>query len=217
MRKSDNNKNPNSSSSKPLKIEDLKSAMEITKRAMESLSQKTRVLPKVDKNGFSECPFAEDLYAEQEKALAHAIACLNNLRGYTPLIEEKINQWRHNLHRLRADGLNIKGAEARQEYRGAMFGATHQYQTAVQEKKELLELISLAGNTIAEARTKKYPGKKPEKKNCPALSFFNGDSSPYPAPTLLGVKGKAPSPDLTRNKELTDLISLGPLSRKPFQ
>ena len=216
---------------KTLHVKDLKSAMAALEGDLEHLRQKFKVLPKVEEDGSSECPFAEDLYAAKEEAVAKVTDRLQKMRGYLPLIEREISRCTKNRNTLNSDRQKLHDENAREQYQFALHAQQYQYQKAVDQKKALLELIRRAEQLLKHANAKQYQGKKPEKRFRPPLAANGplnstamvapdsgppaGLDSPSPSVTLTQLTSPIPPPQsgLPR-RELGNLLALGPLSGK---
>ena len=163
-----------------LHINDLKSAMAYFESTLEHLQQKSKVLPNVEKDGSSKCLFAEDLYADKEEAVLKVTDRLRKIRGYLPLIDREIARCTKNLNTISSDQQKLHDENAREQYKSALHAQQYQYQKAIDQKKLLLELIEHAEQMLKQANTKKYPGKKPEKRIRPLQDVFSPLIPPAP-------------------------------------
>ena len=181
-------------------------------------------LPIVAENGNSECPFAEDLYAEKDEKAEEVKRFLDQISCYVPLLEKKIEEKIRHLNILTIDSKNINYEKAVEGYHEAEEMAKVHIEEAKREKRELLDLIERAKQLLKEAEEKKYPGKKPEKHL--RFSSFPGagpsEATPRASPgiqlgggTPTSLSAPEPSPFGPRliSPGIDSLISLGPLSR----
>jgi len=76
---------------------DIEEYMPAAKRHIDETLTATRQLPKVDEDGFSECPFAEQLYAKKEEAVTGAEHCLQKFYEYRDWIDEQLEKCQENL------------------------------------------------------------------------------------------------------------------------
>jgi len=129
---------------KALHVKDLKSAMAALEGDLEHLQQKYKVLPKVEEDGSSECPFAEDLYAAKEEAVEKVNDRLQEVRGYLPVIEREIARCSKNLNTISSDQQKLHDENAKEKYQNALHAKQHQYGKAVDQRKALLEMIKRA-------------------------------------------------------------------------
>ena len=198
----------------PVSLERLDSSMQSLRSALDKLKSKTDVLPLVEKDGSSECPFAEDLYADKEEALENAEKCLQGARGYLPLLDREITRCSRNLSTISADKGNLHDENAKDQYQSALEAQKRIYQKKVESKKELLKLLQQAEQLLSKARAKNYPGKKPEKQFRPPLPAWGGMTPVGTVSQPLEYKPAPVSRPVLAPNELNNLVSLGPLSRK---
>ena len=69
-------------------------------------------LPYVDENGSSECPWAEDLYAQKEELEAELTFEVEKLRYYMPELEKRVSRCEKNLQRIEADSARLNTEQA---------------------------------------------------------------------------------------------------------
>lgn len=194
-----------------LNIKDLDSAMDSFRSELEHLSKRIDILPRVEKDGSSECHFAEDLYADKEEAAEKVAQRLRDIKGYMPLAEREIARCSHNLSTISSDKGRLRDDEAITQYQDALHAQQYHYQKAVERRKALQELIQQAEQLLSKANTKKYPGKKPEKRFRPPVGLLGGLPSPGASMAApISISPAFDRPSLPRS-ELGDLLSLGPL------
>lgn len=198
----------------PQKLERLSSTLKGAEESLEKLRTRTRTLPKVKKDGSSECPFAEDLYAQKEEAAKAAQRRLEELRELLRLIENKIARCRANMTRVSRDKGSLNSKEARSQYQRAKEAQEFHYRKAVDQKKAVLELIKQIEQAAREADQKKYPGKEPRRRkhHYPPLGYGGVETSPPPVQPYTGSRFQ-PRSNPT-GSGLAPLLSLGPLGRR---
>ena len=199
-----------------LSLDQLQSVMASTEKSLDDLNHKNRILPKVEKDGSSECPFAEDLYADKEEAAQKLTKRLQELRSFLPQIDEKIARFKSNLNRIDNDGKAISYDKAKDEYHSAKRAQESKYNKALQQKKDVLELLKKGKEMLKKANAKKYPGKKPKKAFRPPPILPKGVLPPIDIPNSLYPGKKIDSSVTSPKTGLDDLISIGPLTRRPF-
>ena len=189
--------------------------MEAAEKSLKNLSNKVRVLPKVGKDGSSECPFAEKLYDQKDQAIKAAEKLVRELRDLLKPLDEKISRCKGNLARVSSDMGAIQSDEAKSEYQSAKRAQEFQYRRVIEQKKALLELLNKAEQMLKKARAKKYPAEKSKKSSSPSADvLLEAVKSPFsPAAPFLGSLPRLPNPLL--KTEIPDLVSLGPLTRRP--
>ena len=190
-----------------LTLRDVNSSERYMSKLLDTLETKTNVLPKVDEKGNSECPFAEDLYAQKEQAVEKVAEHIEKLRRLLGILEEELARLRANLARVQADARSLHLESAKERYLSAKQGLEHHIQKNLERRKELLELIAHAEEMLRLAQTKKWPLGRPEERmrfpvisSGPERGFRSGVASSAPASS---------GPSLRR--EVDSLYSLGPL------
>lgn len=197
---------------KSLEMRDVNSMISHMPKLLEELKSKIDILPNVDKEGRSECPFAEDLYFEKEEVVEKVAAELRKLRKCIPVVDEEISTRRKSLATIRADARSLRLVKAREEYIHAEEGQVFQIKEKTKLRERLIDLISQTEDMLKLAQTKKWPlGEPQEKLRPPALSGGPvglgsiGSLSPPPSTAV------PPGPSL--KSELDSLISLGPIGK----
>ena len=165
-------------------IEKSKSDIEKLKRAME-------LLPKVADDGDSECPFAEQLYAEKEEALEKANASLKQLDEYRQWVEDEIGKCKNDLTVITAHQEQLHKDQPRRHYSEAEAKVAATLKHLAKVKEEIAELFEQMQESIQQASQKQYPHKIPEK--YPYFSASNNSST------------------CELDSELDDMIQQGPL------
>lgn len=146
-----------------LSLKDVDSFIHYMNGLLEELTSKVRVLPKVDQEGNSECPFAEELYAQKDECMEKVERESHKLQHYLVLVEEEIARCRANLERISADASSLTLKEPKERYAVAKRSQESQYNSAVRQRKALLDLIFKTEEVLALARSKSFPGRKPPK------------------------------------------------------
>ena len=200
-----------------LRVKDVSSFMNYMAGLLETLATKINVLPTVDEEGNSECPFAEDLYAAKEEAVTKVSEELNKASHYIGLLDQEVARLHGNLARISADASSLNSAEAKERYLYAKRSLEQHIEKNLKQREELMDLISKAEKLLGLARSKKFPGKEPRKKfhAPPALGAGPIGSG------ATGMQGKPsltpPSPRPSFETEVDSLISLGPIGKKATQ
>jgi len=176
---------------------------------LNELDSKTRQLPKVDEQGKSECPFAEELYADKEEALANVERESGRLEEYLDWVEQEIERCQRNLDRIRFDRNGLDLDEAREQYEAALESQQHELNTFIHQKKRLNDLMIRKNQLLTKAQDKRHtwPLVKPKQKD-----HFNPEAvlNAVLANRSGNYHGRAPGkPGF--NRELNGLMELGPL------
>jgi hypothetical protein len=178
-----------------LTLRDVDSAVNHMYSLLNTLETKTNLCPRVDEKGNSECPFAEDLYAQKEEALEEVRAQLEMLQILLELVEEELASLRANLTKVESDSGALHSENAKKMYLSAQQGLEQHIQKNLDRKKQILDLISLAKEMLRLAHEKRWPLGKPERHALsppvtPSSSFNSG---------------------LSLRREVDGLLSLGPI------
>lgn len=197
-----------------LDLKDIDSYMNSLGKLLETLRSKINELPKVDDKGRSECPFAENLYAQKEQAASNLIEKLKKASRYLALLEQEISRLRHNLAQIQSDTGALHLADAKKKYITAKRSEHTQIEKSIHRKMRLSDVIVRAEKLIQLAHKKKWPGQKPKERFGPP-PFTAG------APTGVGDTGfqnaipdRALPPSLALKTEIDSLMDLGPLGKK---
>jgi len=191
-----------------LKLAD--SAMEQMVGLLQNLSDKTEELPKTDKEGNSECPWAEDKYAEHVELIRRVEEQLYELQQFQTIVNQIVSKHRSNLEQIKNDYNTLNTQTAQQGYSFAEMTARHHLRKAEEHKERLNHMIEWARKVLQFAKEKKFPGGNPQKQFRPPASFSGGGmalpGSMPPAPVQAEPPVRA-IPDTGIN----DLISMGPI------
>ena len=178
---------------------------------LNKLSVKVEHLPKVNKKDSLKDDTVENLYAEKEEAVDTVVKELNRLQGFGGIVDKKIARCAGNLNQLGKDANSLHLGEAKERYKFAKLSQEFNHKKAIQQKKDLQNVVSWAKKVLDLARSKKYPGRKPKKKFQPPPEFFAALAGVRPTvpqnPVQASPFASMPSP----NSEMNNLISLGPL------
>jgi len=205
---------PHSENHTDTKLKDIDALIKNTEDLLEKLMKKTTELPKVDKDGQSECPFAENLFAEKDEHVETAVRNLKEMRGYLAQLEKLIERHHHNLDQIRSDSSALQQNSIKEDYAFAEFSQEFYYKRDLQRRKMLQHLITWTEKVLTLAKAKKFPGKKPKKSfRLPPPLPGSMVSSEVAAPTHPAPFVKAPmGPPL--NNEIKSLMSVVPVGGK---
>lgn len=138
-------------------LENLPRQINETEKAIQEVESATSVLPIVDEEGHSECPFAPELYEQKEKAVRKLEERLSCLQGNMSLMDKEVDRCRANLDRIRSDGESLSNPEAKKEYVGAEGVQMHDYLVAIERRKHARFVLRKAELVLERARSKKFP------------------------------------------------------------
>ncbi|MBC2714917.1 MAG: hypothetical protein HF978_06370 [Desulfobacteraceae bacterium] len=184
------------------------SFLDKVERILEELISKANQLPKIDENGFSECPFAEELYAYKEKAARNLEKAIKRLRQYILPVEREIERCRQNLKKISSDRQKLHDDEAKKNYNNAKEAQLSEYNQAIQRRKRLFEIIQKADKELEKAKEKKWPPGDLKEQNS-----FNPESASgsIVTPRNNGMPNHNHRETPVFEKEINSLISMGPI------
>jgi len=148
---------------KHITIAEVESFLATAKNCIEELLRAARQLPKVDEDGSSECPFAEELYAKKEEAQKKAQECLEQLNEYQDWVEQELTRCQSNLSVVSSG----KSALHTDRAIGRLSDAEERLVALCEKLEELLEKIQKIfrhlQESLKEAFSKQFPGRIPRK------------------------------------------------------
>ena len=192
-----------------MNLEGLDEFIDHMEALLDKLTSKANQLPKVDEKGNSECPFAEELYADKEEALTEVAKESKKIEQYLDRVEQEIKRCRKNLDLIRFDRTNLTLDEARKQYDAAREAQQRELNKFTHLKKRLNDLKTRKNKLLKTAQDKRHtwPIGKPKQND-----HFNPEAilDAVVASRSNGVQDRLPSrPAL--NRELNSLLDLGPL------
>jgi hypothetical protein len=140
---------------------DLDSLLAEAMRLVGELESKTHQLPIVAANGESECPFAEQLFADKEEAAAKVFEAVRKLESLCQFLDQDISRLRKNLLTIERDMSRLETSDAREGYHGAQRSARKEYERAIDQRQAIVEVLQRARAAQREAAARKYPGRAP--------------------------------------------------------
>ena len=188
---------------KPLDLESIESDISDMNPLLRTLEQKAGILPKVDKEGNSDCPFARDLYIVKEEAEEKVINHLKNLRMDYKALRKEISRCRKNLQLIQSEVNRIHLADTLNDYKEAEGSLEFYYKRAIDLKTWLTESMADARKLLDKTKEKKWPlgkARKTDDESVPAL---------YGVRPLENEDAFILEPDL--GKEIDSLMALGPM------
>ena len=179
---------------------------------LEKLRSSIKILPKVDQDGRYECPFAGTLYAKKDEAIEPLINKLKEAPYYLDAIANTINKYMQNLATINKDAGNLNSKEAREKYEQAIKATEYQIEVNEKRRSDLLDVMKQAEELISLARSKKWPGAKPEEHSYPPVGLVAagviGSNGPLNINNIV-----TPDSNTKMNKELDNLVGLGPIGK----
>jgi hypothetical protein len=175
----------------------LKSYVSEVMAVLEKLERSVQSLPRVNEKGGSDCPKAENLFAEKEELESKLSAAAPTLRAYLAALQWEVGRCQGNLEKIRAGGGSVVTPGAIDALDEAAQAAEDAVYHATTDRDSVMLVLPRVEAVLKVSRSHKYPGQEPKRKSLPRDSTRPGVSSDGPV--------------LTR--ELEDVLSLGPLRR----
>lgn len=199
-----------------LELKDVESFIRILRDKIQKVHEAVARLPKVDSKGRSECPFAEDLYAESDKLLHEFRLLREKIPGYMNLLDQEIVRFKNNLNQLQSGTSALKTAQPKEQFKFASQAYQFHYNKYLNTKRELTELAAESDQVVKQAANKRWPLGKPKKKPTYPMVRMN-TTGPASNPYLSGNKNPMSSGSLSSaSNEVNNLLSLGPVADAGF-
>jgi len=187
-----------------LKLGDVEFFLKKVEGLLRNLETRMRILPEVNNEGVSECPFSEKLYAEKEKALKEVVEELTKAPIYKGVIDQEISGLRGNLAKIHADRNRLTLNEPKEKYLVAANATEFHINRNMERRNNLTNLIAKAEEIIDQAKRKTWPLGSPKKVR--KISYGTKDQGQK----WLGSKWTGPGTRV----EIDNLISLGQMRKK---
>lgn len=191
-----------SENKKRITVAEVESFLATAQSCVQELLMAARQLPKVDGDGYSECDFAEQLYATKEEAQKKTQGCLEKLGEYQSWVEEQIGRCQANLSTVSSgkSALSTDGPRDRLSEAEEKLSAFCKKLGKLREKID--EVFRQMQSAIKEASQKQFPGRIP-RKNPQFSPSSNYSSKPMGSPS--------PKDSEKADDELKEIIAMGPL------
>lgn len=184
---------------KQMCLADVESHIRKAQSSIQELLTAARQLPKIEKDGSSECPFAKELYEKKEEAQKHAVSCQQQLYECLQWVQEQIQGCSNDLAVISAHQSQLHKDQPRDHYSDAEGKLAAQYNKLVKLKEEIEKTIEEIQKAIIEASQKQYPGKNSQA----SMSFPKSDTQSFDHPS--GVS------DAGQNRQLKEMLLKGPI------
>ena len=191
---------PNQMNNRTLTITEVEACIEKAKKCAQELLSAARQLPEIDKEGSSECHFAEELYAKKEEAQAKAEGCLEELDECRIWVEQQMHRCQSNLSVVSSGKNALHTDIARDRLSEAEERLVALYKKLEELLEKIQEVFEQLQAAIKEASQKQFPGRIPRKNP----GFYN-PSITFPEPNM-AREGKNTSLD----NDLRQMIAKGP-------
>ena len=139
------------------------------------------MLPKVDEDGYSECPFAEQLYAQKQEQQQELQQHLEKLKTDSAQTETEIQKCKSNASIVGSDQSQLHSPDASEQYEQAEDKLKSKLKQ-LQEKRTHIRLkIQDVKKLLAKANEKNWPDGEPDGHKFslgPSLSLQDNPTSP---------------------------------------
>ena len=210
MESEETNNNKREKQPSYMNLEGLYDFIDHMEALLDKLTSKANQLPKVDEKGNSECPFAEELYANKEEALTEVAKESKKLEQYLDRVEQEIKRCRKNLDLIQLDRASLNLDEARKQYDAAEKTQQQELDKFIYLKKRLTDLKTRKNKLFKTAQDKRHTwpiGKPKQNDHCNPEAILD---------SVLASRSNSVQDRLPRrpafNSELNSLLDLGPLS-----
>lgn len=184
---------------KQMCMADVQSHLSEAQSSIEELQTAARQLPKVEKDGSSECPFAEELYAKKEDAQKHAVCCQSQLHECLQWVQEQIQSCSNDLVVISAHQNQLHKDRPREHFSDAEAKLAALYNKFVKLRETIEETIEEIQKAILEAIQKQFSDKSPKA----SAGFLKLDNRSFSEP-----QGQ-PGSDIDR--QLKEMLLKGPI------
>jgi len=185
---------------------DLHSKLDEIDHNIDDLEQAMRVLPHVEDDGGSDCPFAGELYAKKEECQEKVESGVERMQGYDADLDGEIQRLKANLHQIQDDAEGLNLPEVKERYAEAEGDLQKRCRNLASDRDAISVVMARAAGVLAVSQKRKYPGGVPHGLSRGAAAPPEGPQSPEPQP--------GPQPP---GKDLGGLLELGPLGPAPGQ
>lgn len=136
-------------------------SVEVVEKRVKELIKATEVLPQVDQNGSSECPFAEELYAKKEETREILQGLLNPLQDHLKAVDAAIERCQKNRAVVGGQEGRLHGEGARDHYAEADTELATEHHRLTQLRTRIQQAIEVAHKALKIADAKRFPGRDP--------------------------------------------------------
>ena len=136
------------------------------KTSKKDLVSMYRMLPKVDGNGYSECPMAEDIYTEKEKRQQQVQLHLDQLRIEERKLLQEIKRVKHTVVILDNDKTSIHNNDSYEEYEQAQAKQQNHLKILRDKLGDIRLRINDLEILVGITRQKQWPTITPKQGNC---------------------------------------------------
>ena len=187
---------------KKITIAEVEGYVGIADSCVEQLLQAARQLPRVEEDGSSECPFAEERYAIKEEAQRDAEICLEKLGAYLSWVDDQIGRCENNLQTISSGQQQLNTDSARDKLSEAEEQLDAFRKRLTKLRDDIEDAMKKVDKALQESVGKRFPGKIPQKNP----QFTVPPSVPF-WPDSNSSQGNSGSAD----ENLKEMLSMGPI------
>ncbi len=130
---------------------------------VQNLNRKLEILPRVDQEGGSDCPFAEDLFAQKEEAAAALREDLSGLLAIKRELEEELGRCESNLGQVGLDRGRLRTHPALEGYDAATQELIRQSESIQRQLDTIVMLIEIISAALKRADRDAFPRRVPRR------------------------------------------------------
>ena len=145
----------------PPKFAEVESDLQAAESTAEALQRAAESLPRVDEDGHSDCPFAEELYAKKDKLQEELQGLIERLQSHHAAIEKEIAKIKNNMVVISTHQDQLHGDRPREYFSEAEAELAALYKRYVQLRDRVADGIEVVLKVLSDAWGRKYPGGKP--------------------------------------------------------
>ena len=182
----------------------LAEARAVIRRSMTAAAELRRdadILPRINPDGSSDCPFAEELYYRKEKTVQFVRDDLREMRGFLESSVNHIGIAQNKIHELAYEREQLNGEKAQDRFAEAELKLAAEMRRHQEIRRDLMDAIAEVEATLREAGSKQFPGGSP--RGPYGKPLYSEPRIPQPMEKLTANNAKAEIERLLRpSKEL---------------
>jgi len=124
---------------------------------IDALVKAMDILPRIHKDGSSECPFAEEFHADKEEIQRELQSLAGQLHKHYESASEELKRCKHNRNVISDDGGRLYGPAAKNAYDRAQKASEEQAEQHRRLQKRIVQKQATVRKVLEHARTITYP------------------------------------------------------------
>ena len=142
-------------------LEEIAQFVQQAEAKIKELVRASASLPKVEGDGSSECPFAEQLYAKKAGVHAEVQGLIAQLQQYLLQLNAEIHKCTSQHGLITGNASRLHGAEARGHFSQAQLALEERHMRCVELRNRVQRALKIAEATMQAAAAKQFPGGQP--------------------------------------------------------